>query len=154
MIVSPACIEERRVKENQMRRFVIGLAAMLGLAIVGHAPAAMAKTICSIQAVEASSKGHRTGKGAVARAWVNWQGKMRNVHGRRFSVALARSTRGFPKRQRNGRFNHAATVRAQGCYVKRVSCVTGSGITPVCECQPDRRAALRQGCDVYAPGRR
>mgnify|MGYP000005859477 CR=1 FL=1 len=113
---------------------------------------AEAATICTIKAQSAFSSGHKTKAGAEARAWANWQGTMRNSHGRRFAVSMARTTKGYPKFE-GSRFNHRVVVRAQGCYVKGVSCVTGSGITPTCECQTDRRAALQQGCTVYAAGR-
>jgi hypothetical protein len=123
-----------------------------GATVLVSATPAQAKTICTIKAQSAFSSGHKTRAGAEARAWVNWQGKMRNSYGRRFAVARARVTKGYPKFE-GRRFNHRVTVRAQGCYVKGVSCLTGTGITPTCECQTDRRAAQRQGCSVYAAGR-
>lgn len=135
-----------------MRKTLVILLLALGTTFLLPALSAEAKTICTIKAQSAFSSNHKTRAGAEARAWVNWQGKMRNSHGRRFSVALARVTKGYPKFE-GTRFKHRVVVRAQGCYVKGVSCVTGSGITPTCECQSNRRAALQQGCSVYAAGR-
>lgn len=135
----------------RMHRLVFLLA--LGGAFMVPSIPAQAATICTIKAQSAFSTGHRTRAGAEARAWVNWQGTMRNSYGRRFAISMARTTKGYPKFE-GTRFNNRAVVRAQGCYVKAVSCVTGSGFTPACECQTDRRAALQQGCSVYAAGRR
>lgn len=135
-----------------MRKIWMILFLALGTSFLLPTFSAQAKTICTIQAESAFSKGHKTRAGAEARAWVNWQGKMRNSHGRRFAVSMARMTKGYPKFD-GTRFNHRVVVRAQGCYVKGVSCLTGTGITPSCECQSDRRAALKQGCSVYAAGR-
>lgn len=136
-----------------MRKIVLALTLALCTATFAGIDEAEAALICTIKAERAESHGHKTSKGALARAWVNWQGTMRNRHQRRFSAAMARNVRGYPKTSRRSRFNHSATVAAYGCYRKGVSCVTGTGITPGCECQSDRSAAIRQNCSVYRAGR-
>jgi len=129
-----------------MKRLLIVFAlACLSLAVIGPRDAS-AVTFCTVKSVGAESKGHKTAAGAKARAWVNWQGKMRNLYGRKFSIARARPVSGYPKTSKQGRFNFSARVAAQGCYNGSQLCTTG---VPNCLCMPYDQAK-RNRCDFYA----
>ena len=133
--------------------FVAAIALMIaGFAAPRPASAAL---ICTIEGGIAHSSNHKTKVGAKTRAWVNWQGEMRNKHGRRFSRALARIIPGPHKWLNKKRFHYAFQVAARGCYRKGVTCGTSTTSDTVlggCECMPEAQAR-QNGCRVYREAR-
>lgn len=134
---------------NRIAPLLAGIFCLASVFAFFGAGTAHAAKLCSIKVMDGASKGHISKGAARARAWVNWQGKMRNEHGRRFPVARASVVNGYPKLYKNNR-RWTAEVKARGCYTAVVGCLTMTGTTSTCECETDIRKAAAQGCKIYA----
>lgn len=140
-----------RTKER-LRNFKLLLAALVilvGASAFAGVQEANAAKLCAMKIMSGASKGHLSKNAARARAWVNWQGKMRNEYGRRFPIARASVVNGYPKLYKNKR-RWTAEIKARGCYTASVGCVVITGQRSTCECETDIRKAAAQGCKIYA----